>query len=175
MRDMELAKVDLSAGHSDLENWAGNWIWRAVHCLANSTDFNPSPKWIAQRLNITVENAVDALEGLERLKMIERNGSTFKVVTDWVKLGPSEIDRRHLLFQHSKIALQLITKLKAHDKYGCEILLGKKELISKYGSRFKALYNEMREEGVRSGGTDVIASEVSFMVLTGTEGQRGEQ
>ncbi len=64
-REAELANAPAPSG-SDLQNWAGNWIWRAVQTLVRAPDFNASPKWIAARLNISIEKAVDALEGVER-------------------------------------------------------------------------------------------------------------
>lgn len=70
--------LESDPGKADLKQYCGNWIWRALECLVDSKDFNPSPKWISQRLNISIENAVDAIEGLERMGLIVRTGNSFK-------------------------------------------------------------------------------------------------
>ena len=49
-----------------------NWTWRAVECLVDLPDFQPSMKSVSKRLNISLEEAVDAVEGLESLKLIKR-------------------------------------------------------------------------------------------------------
>ena len=70
-----------------LDNYSGNWIWRAVECLVKSKDFNPSPKWIADRLSISIENAVDAIEGLEKLRLITRTSTGFAATGNITLLG----------------------------------------------------------------------------------------
>lgn len=170
---MEVTQTDAAKSDSrsearaaDLQNWAGNWIWRAVQCLVESPDFNASPKWIAGRLNVSIEKAVDAVEGLERLGFILRNGASYKHVNDWVQLLPGEISSSELLSRHSKIAPQIIAKLNSSDKFTSQFFLGNQELVSRYAGRFIRLYQEMNEEGLRLGLKEVIASEISFVQLT---------
>jgi hypothetical protein len=151
---------------ADLENWAGNWIWRAVQCLVQAPDFNPSPRWIAARLNISLEKALDALEGLERLRFIRREGSSFVHTDQWVQVLPGRLSTDDLLSRHAKIAPRIIAKLEANDKYTTQFLVANKELVSKYAPRFIALYKEMNDEGLRLGHTEVFASEMSFVQLT---------
>lgn len=152
---------------SDLQSWAGNWIWRAVQCLVQSPDFNASPKWIANRLNISIDKAVDAIEGLERLGFIKREGATYVHVKEWVQILPTgTVTRDDLLTTHSKIAPQIISKLTANDKFTTQFFLANQELISKYAPKFVQLYREMNDEGLKLGLTEVIASEISFAQLT---------
>lgn len=152
--------------HQDWEQWSGNWIWRATQCLVESPDFNPSPKWIAGRLGVSIEKALEALEGLERLGCIKRVGATFKVVQGWFQNTPELTSKEKLLLAHSKVAPQLMSKLTSEDAFTTQFFLGNQELIKKYAPRFIQLFKEMNEEAIKMGHKDVIASEMSFTQLT---------
>lgn len=154
---------------ADWEQWLGSWIWRSVQCLVESSDFNPSPKWIAKRLNITVEKAVEAIEGLERLGCIKRDGATFKPVNDWFQLTPLNLDRSRLLAVQSRIAPQLISKLTQEDAFTSQFFLGSKDLIKKYAPKFMELFKQMNDEGLKSQHKDVVAAQISFVQLTQDE------
>lgn len=154
------------ARQEDLALWAGNWIWRAVQTLVEAPDFNPSPKWISQRLNITVEKAVDAIEGLERLGIITRADNTFNVQAGWFQVGTDELSSRQLLGAHANLAPQVLSKLKPNDKYTAQFFRGDAELLTKYAPKFIELYKQMDQEGKAKGSKEVIASQISFAVLT---------
>lgn len=150
----------------DWEQWLGNWTWRAVQCLVEANDFNPSPKWISQRLNISVEKAVEATEGLLRMGCLERDGHTYKVKTDWLQLTPNTLNRSRLLNAQSRIAPQLISKLTPSDAFTSQFFLADKDLIKKYAPKFMSLFKEMNDEGLASNSTDVVAAQISFVQLT---------
>lgn len=151
---------------ADLYQYSGNWIWRAIECLVESPDFNPSPKWAAQRLNITVEKAVDAFEGLERLGYIKRDGATYKPLSSEYHIGVAEFTREELLSIQSKLAPQIISKLKASSKFTTYFMLGNDELIAKYTPQIMKIYAQMHKEGLEKGLTEVVASEISFAIVS---------
>jgi len=159
----------------DMQHWVSSWIWKAVLCLTEVPDFNSSPKWIAQRLNVTVEKAVDALEGLERLGKLERVNGHYQVSNTWEQTGVQELDRSELLKQHSKIAPQLISRLNENDKYTAQFFVGNQDLISKYAPKFMQIFCEMNAEGRELGLKEVIASEISFVQLTNPTNDGGQQ
>ncbi len=152
--------------NADLLQYSGNWTWRAVECLINAPDFNPSPKWVSQRLNISVEKAVDAFEGLERLGYICRNGSSYKQQAKEFHLGINEISKEDLLGIQSKLAPQIISKLKPSSKFTTYFMLGDEELIAKYAPQIMKIYIQMHSEGLEKGLTEVVASEISFALLS---------
>ncbi|RYZ93647.1 MAG: DUF4423 domain-containing protein [Proteobacteria bacterium] len=158
---------EAEARASDLQSWAGNWIWRAVQTLVRAPDFNPSPKWVATRLNVSVEKALDALEGLERLGFITRDGAGgYAHTKEWVQLLPGKVTRAQLLNEHSKIAPQIITKLTAKDKFTTQFFIADQALVAAYAPKFIQLYRELNEEGLKLGLKEVFASEISFAQLT---------
>ena len=160
---------------SDWEQWLGNWIWRATQCLTEAPDFNPSPKWIAKRLNISIENAVEAIEGLERLGCIVRHGISYKVVENWMQLTPNKLDRTKLLSAQSRIAPQLISKLTPQDAFTSQFFIGNKELVGKFAPKFMDLFKQMNDEGTRLGHKEVVAAQISFVQVTSEQEAGGIQ
>lgn len=158
--------IENQTRQEDLALWAGNWIWRAVQTLVESPDFNPSAKWIAQRLNITVEKAVNALDGLERLGILARVDNTYKTQAGWFQVGEDKLSSKQLLSAHASLAPQVLSKLKPDDKYTAQFFRGDAELLIKYAPKFIELYKQMDQEGKDQGLTEVIASQISFAVLT---------
>ncbi|RYZ90341.1 MAG: DUF4423 domain-containing protein [Proteobacteria bacterium] len=169
----EAVPTESESRTSDLQSWAGNWIWRAVQTLVLAPDFSPSPKWVATRLNISIEKALDALEGLERLGFIHRDGSSFAHTKEWVQLLPGKVTRAQLLNEHSKIAPQIITKLTAKDKFTTQFFIADQALVAAYAPKFIQLYREMNEAGLKQGLKEVFASEISFAQLTTTSTNAG--
>lgn len=149
-----------------LTQFKENWIWHALLCLIDSNNFNSSPRWIANKLNITVEKAVDALEGLQSLELIERSGDTYRVTTSYHQIFTNDINKNELLKNHIRLASQILTRLDENDGYTVQFFTGNKELLKKYGPKFLALYKEMADEAKRMNITDVMASEISFVQLT---------
>lgn len=174
---MDLQKVQLNSNtetnvqhNADLSSFTGNWTWKAILCLVDSPDFKPSPKWCATRLNISVENAVEALDGLERLNYIKREGSSYVVTNNVLQISPNQVTKRQLLADTAELMQQAVTKVSEDDKYTVQFLLGSKELIAEFAPKYMALYSEMRKKGIEQKLTDVVISQISFSVLTGKNG-----
>lgn len=85
----------------------GNWIWRAVHAIIDHPRFNPSPSWIADALSISVQEAVDALDGLEDLGLIRRTESSFIARTPQFLLPKEKACKEYTIKKHRQIASQL--------------------------------------------------------------------
>lgn len=163
---VEMTK-DQKAG---MKQFTDNWIWRTVMCLVESPNFDPSPRWIASKLDISVEKAVDAIEGLQKLNLVERVENTFKVKNQWFQVMPKDLERTDLLDTHIKLAPQILSRLNEEDSFTVQFLKGNKDLLKKYSPKFIELYRQMDEEAQRSGISDVMASEISFVQLTKEHG-----
>lgn len=149
-----------------LEMYCGNWIWRAVECLLDSKE-NHTISSIAERLNISMENAVKAIEGLVSLGYITwQNDNIVKLVPEY-HLGTSEIDKKEWLKIYSRLSPQIVSKLTKDDKFTTWFFLCDDEIVSRYAPKFMSLYKEMMAEGLSKGAKEVYASELSFAVLTG--------
>jgi uncharacterized protein (TIGR02147 family) len=85
-----------------------DWHHSAILELIQVKDFDPSPKWIAQRLGVHVEDVTSALTRLEKLKMIKKSKGTYKAsepdAYDAIIERPSPAIRK---FQRQVISMSL--------------------------------------------------------------------
>ena len=151
---------------SDSALYLQNWIWRAMECLVESPEFDPSPKWAARRLNVSVEKVVDALEGLERLGFVKKDGKTYIKCIKEYHYGPREIPSEELLHVHKRLTQQTLTKMTTRSKFSNWFFLSDDQILSKYSPLFIDLYKRMHKEGLEKGCTQVVASEICFATLT---------
>lgn len=151
---------------SDLIHFYSNWIWRAVLTLVDAKDFSADPAWIADRLNISTSAAKDALEGLERIRLIVKAEESIKSAADFLYTQEGEVDRSDCFYIHTKIRDQIADRMKVKDCFSNLIFLSNKELIDKFYDKHNALIEELNKEGLESGCKDVYAFELSFSKLT---------
>lgn len=148
------AQKNISA--SDLIHFYGNWVWRAVEALVQARDFNPSPSWIADRLNISAEAATDALEGLLRIGVIKKTGEIYRTSTQFQYIGDTALDRSDLFQIHSKVKDQISSKLKSRDCFSNAILLSSRANVAEFYKKFCVLVEELNSNAnIEDDATDV--------------------
>jgi len=150
----------------DFEVYCSSWIWRAVECLVKAKDFKPSPKWIAERLNISVEAAVEALDGVERLNLIVRTSSGYAAKIDFNRIDDRQHTKSKLLANHSKLAPQIISKLTEDDAFTTHIVLASEATMQKFTVRLSELLRDLSNSAAANNLSDVVAIEVSIASLT---------
>lgn len=149
-----------------LEMYCGNWIWRAVECLLDSKETHTVSS-IAERLNISIENTVGAIEGLVTLGYIKWEDKLLVKVIPEYHIGNNTFEKKELIKIYSKLSPQIVAKLTKDDKFTTWFFLSNAEIVSKYAPKFMELYNSMMVEGLSKGATQVYASEISFAALSG--------
>ncbi|MGE3759149.1 MAG: hypothetical protein AB7H97_15405 [Pseudobdellovibrionaceae bacterium] len=122
-------------------------------------------------MEISVEKAVDAIEGLQKLGLIEKTSNGFKAKNSWLQIMPQDLSPADILDTHIKLAPQILSRLSADDAFTVQFFKGNKEILKKYTGRFISLYKEMDQEAQSLGISDVMASEISFVKLTKEEGE----
>lgn len=108
----ELPNMTPSVSYDEaIKNFLGNYVWRAVHAFMDHQDFDASPIWISSRLNITVESAAQALDGLVLLGLAERTAKGFqpKQIQFLIPETEMEIDTR--MAQHALTSQQIMNRL----------------------------------------------------------------
>ena len=91
-----------------LELFYGNWIWRAVLTLIDHPKFNSSPKWISETLNISIEEAVDAFEGLEELHLVSRSEDGRLIAKSPTFIVPEDKTSKNFIVKKHKLVSQQI-------------------------------------------------------------------
>lgn len=91
--------------------YTGNWVWRAIAALVETRDFCHSVKWIADRLSVTVEEVVFALEGLEALGIIRRTSNGYEKVLKYIYYTDRDLDSTAILKDHVLVSTQILGRL----------------------------------------------------------------
>jgi DNA-binding MarR family transcriptional regulator len=163
--NIESSNQKFEQKQNDLYFYTQSWVWRAIEALVLAKDFDPSPRAISTRLNISVEMAVDALDGLERLGSIERSGKTFTRPAALHNITPAQATKEQLLDAHTNIAGQLLTKLNTESLFTTQICLGSLELVKKHASKISEFLNALDVEGRNIDNPDVISVEISIACI----------
>jgi hypothetical protein len=158
-------KNDIST--SDLIHFSGNWIWRAVEALAQSKDFNSNPAWISDRLNISAEAAKDALEGLERIGLLRKDGESIIGNPAHVYSNSDKLDRSDLYEIHNKMKSQIDSKMNSRQAFSNTILLSNKKYVSEFYEKFISAVDELNSKSSQdSSCSEVFAFELSLARLS---------
>lgn len=140
-----------------LDRYFGDWIWRAVECLVGLKEFNPSPRWIAERLGVTIEQAVDALDGLLELGQIirDQDGGFVRntVAADLARdlRGPSDSSKRQKMQDHLLLSTQINSKLCSakNNFYSDGFVAANLDFMNRHVSNIRSalmnMYKEARE------------------------------
>lgn len=151
----------------DLVHFCSSWTWRAVEALIQSPDFKSSPQWIADRLNISVEAAKDALDGLQRLGIVKINDDKISGTAELLKYETGLLERSDAYHIHTKIRDQITARMSSRDCFANTILLSNRENIEDFYEKFAALVGDLHEKSLNQGTSqEVFAIELSFARLT---------
>lgn len=141
-------------GYADaLENYRRNTDWWVVFAAFDLPDFDPSPLWISQRANLSVEVVVEALEGLAVLGFLKKDQGSFSPIKgkDFVNFDVKNKPKSEVLEEHSIIAHQILNQLEpealAAVDHRCfaanlEIL---QELYSDISTAFEKAYSKSKD------------------------------
>lgn len=178
---MDLAPdVALSSDQRDfrerLRHFAGNWVWRATEALIDHPDFEPSAQWLKNRLNISLEEAVEALDGLEKLGVLTRNGAQAK--RRGVQfLIPQDLNTRSVKIQNNVHHSQQILNRLAEKEVGVGItyysLLTKAQVNELY-EKFDQILSQMHQAAAKSRDSRLFGISFSASAMD-EEMSRGDQ
>lgn len=150
----------------DMYFYSQSWIWRAIEALASAKDFNPSPTHLSNRLNITVEEVVCALEGLERLGLILRVNNGFKPKNIETVLNNSSTEIQSLIQSHVNLSSQILTQIDEDSFFINRFLLGNKDIVKSNLSKIKDFFNSIDTSGEKLPSPEVFAIQISITQVT---------
>lgn len=96
-----------------LENYRKNTDWWVIFASFDLPDFQASPLWISEKIGISVETVVEALEGLEVLGYLKKVNGVFQPITgkDFVKFDLKNRKKSDVLEEHALISRQIVNQL----------------------------------------------------------------
>lgn len=174
-RENELSQ-DQKVYREMLRHFAGNWVWRATEALIDHPEFEASAIWVKSRLGISIEEAVDALDGLEKLGILRRNheGSERRAIQFLV---PQDLNTRSVKIQNSVHHSQQILNRLAENEQGVGLtfysLLSKDQINEAY-ERFEKILAEMHGSSGRGQDSRLFGLSFTASVMEGNL-NRGEQ
>ncbi|OQW49224.1 MAG: hypothetical protein A4S09_03920 [Proteobacteria bacterium SG_bin7] len=160
--------------------YIGNWVWRAVASLVDTKEFDPSPKWIAKKINVNLEEVVDALEGLEKLGIIGRTPQGYKKLLKYVYFSDRDLNPKAVLADHVLISTQIMGRLNpANPNLGCFYRTGfvatNQELAKKYFTKMEAVMKEFLMESANAAADAVYAFTFSAVDVMDKTNKGGDQ
>lgn len=162
-KNTDLSKIDL-------QSYGSNWVWRAIEALVTAKNFDPSATAIASRLNVSLEAAVNALEGLERLGVIVRTGKTYSKPNTLTVLDTTTHSKKDLLASHGHLAPQIIGMLNEESIFATRITLGSLKLVRKHADKLKAFLNSIDDDASQEENPDILAIEISIAQIGKNQG-----
>lgn len=96
-----------------MNNLRKNTTWWAIAAAFDLTDFNPSPIWFANRLNLTLEEVISALEGLVALGFVERKDGGYFAVPgkDYLEFAQENKTKREIIDDHRIVSMQILNNM----------------------------------------------------------------
>lgn len=149
-------------GSVDLHSYCANWVWRAIESLVTAKNFDPSVTAIANRLNVSIEAVVSALEGLERMDLIARSGKTFMKSDGVTVLNQGTHSKTDLLASHSHLAPQIIGLLDEESIFTTRFSLGSIKIARKHAHKLQEFLNAVDADGSTEENPDLLAIEISI-------------
>lgn len=157
--------------------YIGNWVWRATASLIDTKDFNPSPKWIAKKLNVTLEEVIDALEGLEKLGIIGRSTNGYKKLLKYVYFSDRDLDPKSVLSDHVLISTQIMGRLNPANPnvgsfYRTGFVATNQDLAKKYFLKIESVMKEFLMESANCSADAVYAFTFSGIDVKGETNEK---
>lgn len=152
-----------------LESFYSDLDWRTIHAMFSHQDFNPSYKWISEKVGCSIEKVANCIEGLITLGILKRTSEGFEVIKkDFVFNELGEISSEMRIEMHSLLTQQIAQK-REDGVFGLDRVLlvaANKDLIKEFNETVVLAFAELRKKsltvksdgvyGIAMMGTDLI-------------------
>lgn len=129
------------------ESFQKNINWWGVLASFDLPDFSPTPKWIARKLGMEVEEVLDALEGLTTLGYLKKDGEAVfpSKNTDFAKLDWDNKTKAQMIDEHATVSQQILNSMHERTSFTFHhrFFVGNKEIL-------KSLYQDIEAAFVKA-------------------------
>lgn len=154
----------------DIFNQIGNWYTLAILNLAKMPSNLASADWIAERLNISPEEALSSLELLQALDLISIDGPSMRATHDGHLRFAEELPEstlKGLQIELSKRAINSLSDVKwPHRLFLATLFNGDRNEIQHAVPKIHRFANTMKSSFSKTDGEDVIALVIHAFPLT---------
>jgi hypothetical protein len=160
-----------------------NTDWWTVFACFDLPDFNQSPLWISKKTGVSVEEVVEALEGLSVLGLLTRENGTFAPSKgrEFFLYDFSGKSKKQVIEDHSIVTQQILNDMRMDGTFAIEhcSLAANKEIISELYSDMKAAivkaFQKSQEMKNRNDGVYRIAFTAVDAIRTKSSTEKGVQ
>ncbi len=154
--------------HEDLLGYGSNWKIRATEALVDAPNFQADPKWISDRLDISIGSAEESLGWLVEKGVLLKDGDRYYSVNDRTHIGPESLNRQELFDMYQKMKSDLNGKVKKESAFSFNITLSDREMINEFYQKWKVAMDEIGRESQLKGCKDVFFMDISIAQLSTT-------
>lgn len=123
-----------------------NTKWWSVFAAFNLNDFKPSPIWIAQKVGISIEEVVEALDGLSALGYLTKDNGAFYPVKgkDFINFNWGNKTKTEIIDEHAIVSQQILNDLntKTLFAYDHRFLAGNEEILTELYADIKNAFDK---------------------------------
>tara|TARA_B100001248_G_scaffold259530_1_gene245734 strand:+ start:2739 stop:3293 length:555 start_codon:yes stop_codon:yes gene_type:complete len=133
-----------------LENFSGMGTWREIHALLEHEDFDPSPKWIARKLGLPINEVVDAMEGLHQLGIVGRDSDgNFYPKKLQIIMDSEVLSRKVIASNHQLVSQQVLNRFDPESEdnfFRAGYYMSNRELMEELRDNIKEAFRIFREK-----------------------------
>ncbi|MCB0367148.1 MAG: DUF4423 domain-containing protein [Bdellovibrionaceae bacterium] len=165
--------------HQELQKkYTGNWLWRTLAGLVSTADFDPSLSKLAARLRVSVNEVVEAFEGLEQLGIIRRTAEGYERVLKYVYFSDRDLDPGQVLADHVLISTQVLGRLdplnpELNSFYRTGFIASNEKAVRKFCRQMEEIMKAFLMESAAESADGVYGFTFSSVEVSG-RGEKGE-
>lgn len=153
------------------KRYGSSWIWKSVAAIVDVSPDSRSPLWISRKLNISVNESVEALEGLEALGILERLPQGYRRILKFFFHADQHKDPRSLLGDHALLSSQILSRLRPEDPhqksfFRTGFVATNETLVREFCFKFEALMKDFLEASAREPSDRVVGLTFSTVKMT---------
>ncbi len=135
-----------------LENWLCDPFWPELHAHLTIESLPASPQVVAETFSVTLEEATDAIDGLEELGFLVKEGSFYKAGKRNFVITKKEITKNQAIHQHILKTRYLLAQIKPEtiEKISNYTVACSKEAMNKFKQDFDRIIFELLESSENS-------------------------
>lgn len=134
-------------GYADAKDaFQRNTKWWTVFTTFELSDFNPSPLWISKKTGISVEEVVEALEGLAVLGHLKKENGSFYPIEgkQFANFDFTGKTKTEIIDEHAVISQQILNEMHANTTVAFDhrFIAGNEQILAELYSDIKAAFDK---------------------------------
>ena len=183
MRRHARQKVSRELKQSDaynelIENWLSRPLWSSLHAYLTVKPIEASPVNICKKFKVSLHEAVDAVDGLEKLSLLLKDCGYYRAKKLNFIIESENCDKeKHIEFHKFKVR-DTLTQVNAENlKHGIHgVFTTSNVLLEQFDRDFKSLLKKFYEESSRVSDADIVCNATSTLVsVSKIEQNKGEE